>query len=130
MNERLKKLRKTLDLTQQEFADKLGIKRNTVAQYEIGRNEPIDAVILSICREFNVNEEWLRTGEGEMFEQMTEQQKLLKYTGMLLKDKDSAIVNAIQSFIITYEQLDDTSKTTLEKIAQQFIDNLKKEPVT
>lgn len=126
MNERLKKLRKTLDLTQQEFADKLGIKRNTVAQYEIGRNEPIDAVILSICREFNVNEEWLRTGEGEMFEQMTEQQKLLKYTGMLLKDKDSAIVNAIQSFIITYEQLDDTSKTTLEKIAQQFIDNLKK----
>lgn len=126
MNERLKKLRKTLDLTQQEFADKLGIKRNTVAQYEIGRNEPIDAVILSICREFNVNEEWLRTGEGEMFEQMTEQQKLLKYTGMLLKDKDSAIVNAIQSFIITYEQLDDTSKATLEKIAQQFIDNLKK----
>ena len=126
MNERLKKLRKTLDLTQQEFVDKLGIKRNTVAQYEIGRNEPIDAVILSICREFNVNEEWLRTGEGEMFEQMTEQQKLLKYTGMLLKDKDSAIVNAIQSFIITYEQLDDTSKATLEKIAQQFIDNLKK----
>lgn len=126
MNERLKKLRKTLDLTQQEFADKLGIKRNTVAQYEIGRNEPIDAVILSICREFNVNEEWLRTGEGEMFEQMTEQQKLLKYTGMLLKDKDSAIVNAIQSFIVTYEQLDDTSKVTLEKIAQQFVDNLKK----
>ena len=126
MNERLKKLRKTLDLTQQEFADKLGIKRNTVAQYEIGRNEPIDAVILSICREFNVNEEWLRTGEGEMFEQMTEQQKLLKYTGMLLKDKDSAIVNAIQSFIIQYEQLDVTSKATLEKIAQQFIDNLKK----
>ena len=126
MNERLKKLRKTLDLTQQEFADKLGIKRNTVAQYEIGRNEPIDAVILSICREFNVNEEWLRTGKGEMFEQMTEQQKLLKDTGMLLKDKDSAIVNAIQSFIVTYEQLDDTSKATLEKIAQQFIDNLKK----
>ena len=66
-NERLKKLRKTLDLTQQEFADKIGIKRNTMAQYEIGRNEPIDAVIISICREFNVNENWLRTGDGEMF---------------------------------------------------------------
>ena len=46
MSERLKKLRKALDLTQQEFADRLGIKRNTVAQYEIGRNEPIDAVII------------------------------------------------------------------------------------
>ena len=100
MNERLKKLRKTLDLTQQKFADRLGVKRNTVGQWECG----INAII----------------------EQITEQQKLLKYTGMLLKDKDSAIVNAIQSFIVTYEQLDDTSKATLEKIAQQFVDNLKK----
>lgn len=126
MNERLKKLRKTLDLTQQKFADRLGVKRNTVGQWECGINAITDQVVFSICREFDVNEEWLRTGEGEMFEQMTEQQKLLKYTGMLLKDKDSAIVNAIQSFIVTYEQLDDTNKATLEKIAQQFIDNLKK----
>lgn len=126
MNERLKKLRKTLDLTQQKFADRLGVKRNTVGQWECGINAITDQVVFSICREFDVNEEWLRTGEGEMFEQMTEQQKLLKYTGMLLKDKDSAIVNSIQSFIVTYEQLDDTSKATLEKIAQQFIDNLKK----
>ena len=126
MNERLKKLRKTLDLTQQKFADRLGVKRNTVGQWECGINAITDQVVFSICREFDVNEEWLRTGEGEMFEQMTEQQKLLKYTGMLLKDKDSAIVNAIQSFIVTYEQLDDTSKATLEKIIQQFVDNLKK----
>ena len=126
MNERLKKLRKTLDLTQQKFADRLGVKRNTVGQWECGINAITDQVVFSICREFDVNEEWLRTGEGEMFEQMTEQQKVLKYTGMLLKDKDSAIVNAIQSFIVTYEQLDDTSKATLEKIAQQFVDNLKK----
>lgn len=126
MHERIKKLRKTLDLTQQEFADKIGVKRNTVGQWEIGRNSITDQVVFSICREFDVSEEWLRTGEGEMFERMTDQQKLLKYTGMLLKDKDSAIVNAIQSFIVTYEQLDDTSKATLEKIAQQFVDNLKK----
>lgn len=126
MNERLKKLRKTLDLTQQEFANRLGIKRNTVAQYEIGRNEPIDAVILSICREFDVREEWLRTGKGEMFEQLTEQQKIMKYTALLLKDKNSVIVNAIQTLIVTYEQLDDTSKATLEKIALQYIENLKK----
>ena len=126
MNERLKKLRKTLDLTQQKFADRLGVKRNTVGQWECVINAITDQVVFSICREFDVNEEWLRTGEGEMFEQITEQQKLLKYTGMLLKDKDSAIVNAIQSFIVTYEQLDDTSKATLEKIAQQFVDNLKK----
>ena len=67
MDTRIKKLRKTLELTQQEFADRIGIKRNTVATYEIGRNIPLDAVIASMCREFNVNETWLRTGEGEMF---------------------------------------------------------------
>lgn len=67
MNERIKKLRKALDLTQQEFGDRIGIKRNTLANYEIGRNEPIDAVVSLICREFNISEKWLRTGEGEMF---------------------------------------------------------------
>ena len=126
MNERIRLLRKELGLNQSDFGYKIGVKQGTVAGYESGARTPLDAVVSSICREFDVNEEWLRTGEGEMFEQMTEQQKLLKYTGMLLKDKDSAIVNAIQSFIVTYEQLDDTSKATLEKIAQQFIDNLKK----
>ena len=67
MNERIKKLRKVLDLTQQEFGERLGIKRNTIATYESGRNEPIDAVVSLICKEFNVNEEWLRDGIGEMF---------------------------------------------------------------
>lgn len=67
--ERVRKLRRLKDLTQQEFADRIGVKRNTVATYEIGRSEPIDAVISLICREFNVSEQWLRTGEGEMFNQ-------------------------------------------------------------
>ena len=126
MKDRLKQLRKTLDLTQQQFADKIGIKRNSYANYETGRNTPIDAILISICREFGVNEDWLRTGEGEMFEQLTEKEKLMKYTALLLKDTDSTIASAIQALIITYEQLDGPSKATLEKIAIQYIGNLKK----
>lgn len=126
MKEQLKKLRKHLDMTQQAFADKIGMKQNTIAQYEMGRTVPSDAIVFSICREFGVNENWLRTGDGEMFEELTEQQKLMKYTALLLKNKDSAIATAIQTLIVTYEQLDDTSKATLEKIAMQYIDNLKK----
>lgn len=68
MNERIKELRKTLGLTQQEFADRIGMKRNTIANYEINRNEPSNSVVSLVCREFNVQEEWLRTGKGEMFE--------------------------------------------------------------
>lgn len=67
MNERIKQLRKALGYTQQEFADRIGVKRNTIAQYEIGRNEPIDSVVNLICKEYNVNPDWLRSGTGEMF---------------------------------------------------------------
>lgn len=126
MNERMKELRKELGLTQQVFADKLGIARGNVGAYEVGKNAPSDAVITLICREFNVNETWLRTGEGEMFEELTDQEKIMKYTAMLLSDKDSAIASAIQSLIITYEQLSDSNKAVLEKIALQYLDNLKK----
>lgn len=67
MNERIKKLRRSLDLTQQEFADRIGVKRNTIANYEIGRNEPIDSVLELIVREFGVSKQWLLDGTGEMF---------------------------------------------------------------
>lgn len=67
MKDRIRKIRRDLDLTQQEFADRLGIKRGTIANYELGRNEPVDSVISLICREFNVSEEWLRNGLGEIF---------------------------------------------------------------
>lgn len=126
MNERIKELRKALNLTQQEFADKIMIKRNTVATYEMGRSEPSDSAFSLICKEFNVNPDWLRTGNGKMFEQLSDQQKLMKYTALLLKGKDSVMVSAIQALILTYEQLDNNSKAVLEKIAIQYMENLKK----
>ena len=61
-----------------------------------------------------------------MFEQLTEQQKVMKYTAMLLKDKDSLIAAAIKNFIVTYEQLDDTSKKVLEDVALKYLENIKK----
>lgn len=67
LNERIKKLRKKLDYTQQEFAEKIGTARNNIAGYETGKRSPSEAVISLICKTFNVSETWLRTGEGEMF---------------------------------------------------------------
>lgn len=66
VGERIKKLRKELHLTQQAFADKIRMKRNSVGLIETGRDTS-DQTIFTICREFNVNEEWLREGKGEMF---------------------------------------------------------------
>ena len=89
MKDRLKELRKTLGLTQQEFADKIGIQRGTYAKYEIGRNEPIDAVIRLICATFNVNEEWLRSGSGEMFVQRDPFNEVYKMVNDMLGDESS-----------------------------------------
>jgi len=66
MNERIRKLRDALGLTQKEFGEKIGLKQNTVAVIESGKRETSDQTVLAICRAFNVNEEWLRNGAGEM----------------------------------------------------------------
>lgn len=75
MNERIRQLRKALNMTQQELADKIGVKRSTISLYEIGRNEPIGAIVNIICEKLNVSEIWLRTGEGEMFMRTMELKK-------------------------------------------------------
>lgn len=113
MNERLKKLRKTLDMTQQEFADKLHIKRGTIATYEIGRNIPIDAVISLICREFNVNEEWLRTGNGEMFLPRSRNQIIADFAENLINESDSFKKRLFEGLAL----LDEKEWEYLEKIA-------------
>ena len=99
MNERLKRLRKTLDLTQQEFADKIGIKRNSFANYETGRNTPIDAIIVSICREFNVNEEWLRFGTGDMFMPTNRNAEIARFTKQLLNEENDSFKNRFVSVL-------------------------------
>ena len=87
IGERIKKLRKTLDLTQQEFASKIGVKRNTVATYEMGRTEPSASGISLICREFGVSETWLRNGEGEMFIKPTRALEINEFISKALQDK-------------------------------------------
>lgn len=99
MNERIKKLRRTLDLTQQEFADRLGIKRGGISNYEIGRNEPADSVVSLICREFNVNEEWLRNGTGEMFLPVDRNADIARLTKQLLDEESDSFKNRLISIL-------------------------------
>lgn len=67
MNERIKEVRKALHLTQAAFAGRVGVKQQTIAMLEAGNSNPSEQLINGICREFRVSEDWLRTGEGEMF---------------------------------------------------------------
>lgn len=104
MNERLKKLRKELDMTQQEFADRIGVKRNSLANYETGRNTPIDAIVVSICREFNVNENWLRTGEGDMFIEMSRDDEIANFVGQLMAEEDDSFKKKLISGLAALDE--------------------------
>lgn len=89
IGDRIKKARKTLDLTQTEFATRIKSTQNSVTRYETGDRSPSPAVVGLICREFNINENWLRTGEGEMFEPSTQSifDKFAKELGLEPRDR-------------------------------------------
>lgn len=86
-NERVKELRKSLGLTQEKFGERVGVKKNTISQIESGVNGVTDQLRLSVCREFNVNEDWLRTGEGSMFSEPDEDEEITKFLGDILSDQ-------------------------------------------
>lgn len=76
MNKRIKTLREELNLNQEDFGTQIGISKSAVSGYEIGRRNLSDQTIRAIVREFNVSEEWLRTGAGDMFN-LTQDDELL-----------------------------------------------------
>ena len=100
MNERIKALRKRLGLTQQAFADRLKIARGNIGAYEVGKNAPSDAVISLICKEFNVNEIWLRTGEGgddNMFTKVNEEDRFSINLGKLSRTENQMARNMLNA---------------------------------
>ena len=115
MGERIKKVRKALALTQREFGERISIKQNSVAQIEMGRNTS-DQTIVSICREFNVNETWLRTGEGEMFIQQSKDDELEQ----MLSDIAASDDELIKRIIRAYWKLDDKEKAAVKKLIDGF----------
>ena len=112
MKDRIKKIRKELDLTQQKFADKLGVKRNTVGQWECGINSLTDQTITAICREFNVNEKWLRDGKGDIFIQKTRNQIITDFVNDLMDEPDSFKTRFIEGM----SKLDESDWEDIEKI--------------
>lgn len=83
-NERVKEVRKALRLTQEKFGERIGVKKNTISQIESGINGVTDQLRLAVCREFNVNEDWLRTGEGSMFVEPDEDEEISRFMGDIL----------------------------------------------
>ena len=83
-NERVKELRKSLGLTQEKFGERVGLKKSAISQIESGVNGVTDQLRLAVFREFNVNEDWLRTGEGSMFVEPDEDEEIARFVGDVL----------------------------------------------
>lgn len=120
MLDRIKQLRKHVNLTQDEFAKKINISRANLGSIETGRTGITDRVIADICREFNVNEEWLRTGDGEIFN-YDEESELEHLVGTLAADGNEFKIKFIKFMI----KQPDNRWDMIEKIIKEY-DQLKK----
>ena len=123
MKDRMKELRVNLGLTQKEFADRIGVKQSTIATYEIGRNNPSDTVIALICREFGVDEIWLRTGTGEMFRPASREEEIAAFVGDVLHDEPGSFRKGLVSALAALTTED---WKVLEKLALEAIERARK----
>lgn len=118
MNERIKLLRKALELNQTDFGARIGVKQGTVAAYESGARVPLDSVVVSICREFGVSESWLRSGEGEMFLQLSREEEITKFCMSIIRDPDSEFQ---RQFVSVLARLDPPQWQLLSDMADKLL---------
>lgn len=116
--ERVKELRRTLGLTLDKFGGKLGVKKNTISQIETGKNNLSDQMAKSICREFNINEDWLRTGKGEMKADIPEEDAYSRAAAGVFRDNDVLAIEALK----LYYTLSPAAKEAARKYILQLAD--------
>lgn len=114
LNERVKQLRKTLDLTMEKFGEKIGVKKSAISLIESGKNSLTEQMIKSICREFDVDEEWLRNGTGSMFIERTRDEEIANFIGTIQSVDDDSFM---KKFISMLAKLDESEWKLLEKMA-------------
>lgn len=128
MNEgnRVRELRKTIGLTLEKFGDPLGVGKTAISKIENGENNLTDQMIISICREYNVNDEWLRTGNGEMFKKLSPQEEVASYVSDLLEDgADNPFYGIIIDIMKTYSELSPKSQEVVRDFSRRLAENIK-----
>lgn len=124
MNERLRFIRDFFQINQRDFAKRIGVGASTLAMFETGDRVLKDIHINAICREFNIDEKWLRTGEGEMFD--IPESENIQYVEGLLEGEDNPFYDIIMEIMHTYEELSPKSKEALKEFSAKLRSNLEK----
>lgn len=127
MNERIRALIKALKIKQAEFAQRLGVSRPFVSELCSGAKNPSDRTITDICREFGVNEHWLRTGEGEMFSRLSREEEIAKFMTTVIRDPDSEFQ---RRFLETMAKLEPAQWKLMEQMLDDLISQREKKEGT
>lgn len=123
MNERIRNLRKTLGLTMEKFGKHLGVGKTAISNIENGNRNVTDQMFKLICREFNVNENWLRNGTGEMF--IIPEDETAAIVSDLLESTDNVFYNLILDIVKTYQNLKPTDQDIIKNFCHQLIEEHK-----
>lgn len=119
IGERIKELRKAvLNMTQDDFSERIGIKRSALSLIEIGRNNPSEQTIRSICREFGISEQWLRYGEGDMTIQLTREEEIAVMIAKAQMEPAGSVKNRIFSMMA---KLDEDDWEAITRIADKIL---------
>lgn len=117
IGERIQKLRKTLGLTLEQFGARVGVKKSAISRIENGTNNATEQMKASICREFNVNKDWLLYGNGDMFLSMSKKEQVAYIVGKTLNNDDEFI----QNVFITLGNLSPDEWEVAKKIIYGFL---------
>lgn len=123
IGERIKFLRKQiLNNTQKDFGFRIGLKPNSVSDIENGKNNVTEQTLKVICQEFNINQKWLRTGNGDMYDIPIDDFTLVISD---LIEKSDPVYDVIIDILKTYRTLDDKSKTVIQNFILQLTEAMK-----
>ena len=123
INDRIANLLNTLQITKTAFAEKLKVSQQYISKLT-KTGLPSDLLIDDICEKYNVNEEWLRHGTGEMFRVIPKEDETAAIVSNLLEE-DNAFYDIIKGIMKTFDQLDPASQDTLISFSEQLLYNLK-----
>lgn len=125
IGQRIKQIRSSKKLTQDDFAEIIGLTKNFISLIETGNRTPSDRTIFDICRVFHVNESWLRTGDGEMFKPVNRDAELAAFLGDIMKDEDDDYRRRLLSVLQRLDRIEDWE--LLERVATRLAEGSKKE---
>ena len=123
IGERLRIIRKTEKLTLEDFGKRLGAKKSTISQLENGKNNLTEQMKVAICKEYNVNREWLENGTGEMF--LSPSDDIGDLISEIIENKDEDFYKMVLELVRTYQQLSPDSKKVLIDFARKYQENTK-----